>query len=182
MSKQIHNPASIESPLWKGRPSQWVNLPGTIWCVLKCCVILYSLQFSEVVLGYINKAEYEIYWYGFVVFLCGVFGGVLIYRILSIAYTKYELTNEKLMLYSGITKMFQHGSPLELYDVIDYELPPPGFLVFVGRSTLILETVDTSHKRVYLYAIKDSNHVYEIIRQNVQKMRMDKKAYHNATN
>ena len=163
--------------IWIGRPSQWVNAPTILLSSVVIAVIVvlkdaydhtrYSWKYRE----YEQPLEYMVY----LIIAFMVFRIVL--RVLSVYYTRYELSDERLIEYSGITKIFENGEPLELYNVYDYQFPPPILLAVLGRGSLRLLTHDANQPEVYLRAIKNRHSVYEMIRSRVERLRMSKKGY-----
>ncbi len=181
-TKNVRMEGEGDSVIWVGRPSQWVNMPA---------IIFYSLLAFGIVIGrsYILNSEYVWEYRQYIHYLDYVCIAVLsllvlkaLYKVLSIYYTKYELTNERLIEFTGITSVFQNGEPLELYNIYDYQFPQPLLLAFCRRGSLRLLTHDANQPEVYLYAIKRRREVYEAIRVRVEELRQSKKAYFNDPN
>lgn len=163
--------------IWVGRPSQWVNvIPILFYAVMGCVLGGFSIYLHSTKYAWEYEKYIEYYDYALAI-VCGILILKGIYKVLSVFYTKYELTNERLIEFTGITSMFQSGDPLELYTIYDYKFPPPFLLALFGRGSLKLYTHDKNQPIVLLRAIKDKHGVYEMIRQRVEELRMSKKAY-----
>ena len=183
-------PTNDDELVWVGRPSQWVNLPTilTLISVGTAVIIGKDYFYSSNIDVWIRDITYQFglniddYMYLFDYVCLGILGLILIkicHRILTIYYTRYELTNERLIEFTGISKPFENGEPLELYKVYDYQFPPALFLALCGRGSLRLLTTDARQPVVDLYAIKNRRSVYEQIRQKVEELRISKKGYFN---
>lgn len=165
--------------IWTGRPSQWVNLPSVLVNGFLAYGVVYGQWFlkgTSLAREYNQLLPYLDYAVN-AVLLCLLLK--VLYRALSVFYTKYELTTERLIEYTGITKFLQNGEPLELYNIYDYKFPPPFLMALFGKGSLILKTHDSNQPTVYLKAISDKRHVYEIIRKRVEVLRITKKSYFN---
>lgn len=171
--------SNADSVIWEASPTQWLNLgaflfygsltgsAGILWLNLDNGLLNYRLN------PYLDIFEIA-------TFSLGVFFGlVMVYRYLKLRYTRYVLTGERLIEYEGITKVFQTGEPLELYDVYDHQIKPAYLLAFVNRGNLTLFTNDKRQPIVNLIGIKDPSEIYENIRFNVEKLRLSKRGYFN---
>jgi len=92
---------------------------------------------------------------------------IIIY--LKTRFTVYELTNERIKLKTGI--LSQEIDECELYRIRDYKIVKPFFQRIFGLGNIELITSDRSNLRINLNGIKDPENLYNIIRDNVEKVR-----------
>ena len=92
---------------------------------------------------------------------------IIIY--LKTRFTVYELTNERIKLKTGILN--QEIDECELYRIRDYKIVKPFFQRIFGLGNIELITSDRSNLRINLNGIKDPENLYNIIRDNVEKVR-----------
>ena len=92
---------------------------------------------------------------------------IIIY--LKTRFTVYELTNERIKLKTGI--LSQEIDECELYRIRDYKIVKPFFQRIFGLGNIELITSDRSNLSINLNGIKDPENLYNIIRDNVEKVR-----------
>ena len=92
---------------------------------------------------------------------------IIIY--LKTRFTVYELTDERIKLKTGI--LSQEIDECELYRIRDYKIVKPFFQRIFGLGNIELITSDRSNLRINLNGIKDPENLYNIIRDNVEKVR-----------
>ena len=92
---------------------------------------------------------------------------IIIY--LKTRFTVYELTDERIKLKTGILN--QEIDECELYRIRDYKIVKPFFQRIFGLGNIELITSDRSNLRINLNGIKDPENLYNIIRDNVEKVR-----------
>ena len=92
---------------------------------------------------------------------------IIIY--LKTRFTVYELTNERIKLKTGI--LSQEIDECELYRIRDYKIVKPFFQRIFGLGNIELITSDRSNLKINLNGIKDPENLYNIIRDNVEKVR-----------
>ena len=92
---------------------------------------------------------------------------IIIY--LKTRFTVYELTDERIKLKTGI--LSQEIDECELYRIRDYKIVKPFFQRIFGFGKIELITSDRSNVRINLNGIKDPENLYNIIRDNVEKVR-----------
>jgi uncharacterized membrane protein YdbT with pleckstrin-like domain len=97
---------------------------------------------------------------------------VFLIPVLRIMFTSYELTDERLMVSSGI--LIRVREELELYRVKDYRVIEPLYLRIFGLSNIELLTSDRTTQIVYLKAISNGHKLTDMIRENVEKMRLSR--------
>ena len=98
---------------------------------------------------------------------------IILWKWLTIKYTKYELTTQRLRTRYGILN--KKTDELELYRVRDYKLVQPFFLRIFSLSNIVLETSDKSHPQVILQAIPNGEQLREKLRTHVEECRMKKR-------
>ena len=92
---------------------------------------------------------------------------VIIY--LKTRFTVYEVTNQRIKLKTGILN--QEIDECELYRVRDYRVVKPFFQRIFGLGKIELVTSDRSNSNINLNGIKDPENLYNLIRDNVEKIR-----------
>jgi uncharacterized membrane protein YdbT with pleckstrin-like domain len=164
-STQGSETEAAERTLWRGTPSQWINLPQyLLWFAVFVALVTIGIIMwrpmqetlpAPVVTGLAVLA--------FVPLL------VIVWKWLVLANTVYELTTQRLRLRSGVIN--KHLDELELYRVRDYRLQQPFFLRVFSLSNITLTTSDRSHANVTLHAIAGGDAVREQIRTYVEDAR-----------
>lgn len=147
----------VEKVIWKGRPSQVLNL----WPLLTSALSIVALIVASVLL--VQP----------LLLIAIVFP--LAYGLWKFLQTRcriYELTTERIRLYEGVLN--QEIDEVELYRVKDSRLSRPLSKRIFGLSDLILDTSDRSHKVVNLEAVGNAIELREHIRKYVEIQR-DKK-------
>ncbi|MCC9162576.1 PH domain-containing protein [Alcaligenes sp. MMA] len=111
-------------------------------------------------------------WFIIAILFCWTVIPVLwaIYRYLKVANHRYELTNQRLLEYSGI--IVKHVETLELYRVKDIAVSGTLFQALFGRGRVILQTTDASTPTVRISAITSPQHVSQLIRDAVEHCRV----------
>ena len=92
---------------------------------------------------------------------------IIIY--LKTRFTVYELTDQRIKLKTGILN--QEIDECELYRVRDYKVVKPIFQRIFGLGRIELVTSDRSNSNINLNGIKDPENLYNLIRDNVEKIR-----------
>ena len=92
---------------------------------------------------------------------------IIIY--LKTRFTVYELTDQRIKLKTGILN--QEIDECELYRVRDYKVVKPFFQRIFGLGKVELVTSDRSNSNINLNGIKDPEKLYNLIRDNVEKIR-----------
>ena len=88
---------------------------------------------------------------------------------LKTRFTVYEVTNQRIKLKTGILN--QEIDECELYRVRDYKIVKPFFQRIFGLGKIELVTSDRSNSNINLNGIKDPENLYNLIRDNVEKIR-----------
>lgn len=141
-----------EDILWKGSPSQVLNLGKFLVSLLLIAGIgvggtFFPPAWAAVVL--------PLAW--------------MIWEFLKVRCRVYELTTERLRLYSGVLN--QTIDEVELYRVKDATMERPFWIRMFGLSSLYLETSDRSHPKVELEAVSDAVNLRETLRKQVEYWR-----------
>ncbi len=141
-----------EDILWKGSPSQVLNLGKFLVGLLLIAGIgvggtFFPLAWAAIVL--------PLAW--------------MIWEFLKVRCRVYELTTERLRLYSGVLN--QTIDEVELYRVKDTTMERPFWFRMFGLSSLYLETSDRSHPKVELEAVSDAMNLRETLRKQVEYWR-----------
>ena len=84
-------------------------------------------------------------------------------------FTVYEVTDQRIKLKTGILN--QEINECELYRVRDYKVVKPFFQRIFGLGRIELVTSDRSNSNINLNGIKNPENLYNLIRDNVEKIR-----------
>lgn len=146
---------SEENSLWKGGPSQWLNL-GPFTAAILCAVgiIVCGVFFPPAFALLVVPVVY------------------VIWRYLVVKMKVFELTNERLRITSGVIN--QKIDEIELYRVKDTAMVRPWWMRITGLSSIQLETSDRTMGRCVIPAIQGGIEMREILRKQVELQR-DKK-------
>ena len=98
---------------------------------------------------------------------------VAIWKWLVLRNVRYELTSERLKVRQGVLN--KRLDELELYRVRDYNIEQPFWLRIFSLASITLRTSDTTHPVIVLRAIRDGEHVRELIRKYVEECRVKKR-------
>lgn len=96
-----------------------------------------------------------------------LFVPIIIY--LRTRFTVYEVTDQRIKLKTGILN--QEIEECELYRVRDYKIVKPFFQRIFGLGKIELVTSDRSNSSINLNGIKNPENLYDLIRDNVEKIR-----------
>ena len=97
---------------------------------------------------------------------------VALWKWLVVRNIRYELTSERLKLREGVLN--KHLNEVELYRVRDYRAVQPIYLRVFSLGNVIVGTTDASHPVVVLRAVRDVEHVLELVRRHVEDCRARK--------
>ena len=146
-----------EKAVWKGGPSQIVNLPTFVASALVAMVFLVvgdQIQ-TYIMLGAVIPAL----WAG--------------WKWLVVRCHRFEISTERLKTLQGVLN--RNVDELELYRVKDTRILQPFWLRLFGLGHVVLETSDRSHPKATLHAIKGPREVGEILRREVEALREKKR-------
>ena len=146
---------TAENTLWKGSPSQWLNLgPFTLALLLLAALIgsgcFFPLAFAGLPLPL----------------------GYAIWKFLVVRSQVFELTSERLRITRGVIN--QQVDEIELYRIKDSFLLRVWWMRMVGLASISLETSDRTMQKLVIPAISGGMEMREILRQQVELIR-DKK-------
>lgn len=144
----------VEGTIWKGGPSQLLNLGHYL-----IGLVLIAAIVSGAVLW--QKA-----WVNLLVLIPL---GWMAWRYLVLRCLVFELTSQRLRLFEGVLN--QKIGEVELYRVKDNNIERPFWLRIFGLSSIRLDTSDRTTPLVELKAIKDGLNVRELIRKQVELLR-----------
>lgn len=114
----------------------------------------------------------NIWWFLAALLLCWTIVPVLwaIYRYLKVANHRYELTDQRLLEYSGI--VVKHIETLELYRVKDIAVSGTLLQAAFGRGRVVLQTTDASTPTVLISAVANPQLVSQLVRDAVERCRV----------
>jgi hypothetical protein len=96
----------------------------------------------------------------------------VLWNCLAMYSIRYVLTDERLMIYSGI--LDQEEKQIELYRINDYKVFSPFFLRIFGMGNIILYSTDNFTPSFTLFAVKNPIDIKDIIRSNVERVKVEK--------
>ena len=116
---------------------------------------------------YIGRPSQILNIISFIIWSWTLFIPIIIY--LKTRFTVYEVTDQRIKLKTGI--LSQEIDECELYRVRDYKIVKPFFQRIFGLGKIELVTSDRSNSSINLNGIKDPENLYNLIRDNVEKIR-----------
>ena len=168
MSEQSPTQQTGERTVWRGSPSQAVNLP--VYAMLGIGIIVSTVGLLFLRANTAPSATTDINarsvypWIIVAIWvLCGI-GALLTY--LKVSTTKYVLTSERLRVTTGM--LSTRTEDLELRRVRDSIILRPFWARMAGLGDVQILSADASTPRVVLHAIRDPDGVQSMIRSNVQ--------------
>jgi uncharacterized membrane protein YdbT with pleckstrin-like domain len=168
VSEQSPTQQTGERTVWRGSPSQAVNLPVYLLLGIGSIVSTVGLLFlragtAPTATTDINaRSVYPWIIVGIWV-LCGL-GALMTY--FKVSTTKYVLTTERLRITTGV--LSTRTEDLELRRVRDSVILRPFWARVAGLGDVQILSADASTPRVILHAIRDPDGVQAMIRSNVQ--------------
>lgn len=146
---------SEEISLWKGSPSQWLNLgPFTAAFVLTAGIIVGGVFFPLAFAGLALPLVY------------------VVWKYLVVRMEIFELTNERLRITRGVIN--QKIDEIELYRVKDSVMIRVWWMRITGLASIQLETSDRNMPKLVIPAIRGGTEMRELLRKQVELQR-DKK-------
>ncbi len=116
---------------------------------------------------YIGRPSQILNIMSFIIWSWTLFVPIIIY--LKTRFTVYEVTDQRIKLKTGILN--QEIDECELYRVRDYKIVKPFFQRIFGLGKIELVTSDRSNSSINLNGIKNPENLYDLIRDNVEKIR-----------
>lgn len=158
----------------KCRPSQLVNLNTFFMTLLVIPIIILLNDMLKTQLPRIPVIpdKFAFHLYRLPVYLSIIAGLNLIYQVLQVRCTRYEIGMEEIRYYSGIFK--RKLEFIENYRVKDYFIERPLLYRVFGLGTLVLYTSDKTTPVLRLEAIRDPEEKYNILRGFVERTRREK--------
>lgn len=145
-----------ETSLWKGSPSQWLNL-GSYTAALVFA--------GGIVIGAIFAGPL----FPFVLIALVLPLGYLIWRYLMVKSQLFELTSERLRVTTGIIN--QKIDEIELYRVKDSQMVRTWWMRLTGLASIVLETSDRTLPHLIIPAVYGGVELRELLRTNVEAQR-----------
>ena len=143
-----------EEVLWKGSPSQVLNLGK----YLVALAVAIGIGVAGIFPGL------QIVWAALILPL-----GWALWTFIETRSIQHELTSERIRLRSGIFN--QKMDDVELYRVKDTSMERPFWYRMFGLSTLIIETSDRSQPRIEIKAVHNGDDLRETLRKQVEYWR-----------
>ncbi len=153
----VHPATVSEEILWKGSPSQVLNLGKYAFALV--------IAVGIVVAGLVSAMPPI--WIALILPL-----GWAVWIFIETRATRHELTTERIRLCAGVFN--QQMDDVELYRVKDTSMERPFWYRVFGLSTLIIETSDRSQPRIEIKAVHRGDELRETLRKQVEFWR-DKK-------
>lgn len=145
-----------ETPLWKGTPSQWLNIgPFSLALLLSAGIVVGGIFFPPAYAALVLPL------------------GWMIWRFLVIRCEVYELTSQRLRISKGVFN--QTSDEIELYRVKDVLLERKWWMRVLGLGSLHLETSDRSLPQITIPSISDATDLRETLRREVEIVRDTKR-------
>jgi uncharacterized membrane protein YdbT with pleckstrin-like domain len=146
---------SEENTLWKGSPSQWLNIgPFSAALVLCAGIIIGGMFFPLAFIGLPLPLAY------------------MVWKYLVVRTQVFELTSERLRITRGVIN--QHVDEIELYRVKDSLMVRKWWMRLTNLASIELQTSDRSMPELVIPAIHGGMEMREILRKQVESQR-DKK-------
>lgn len=145
-----------ENHLWKGSPSQWLNL----WNYLASIVAIIGISIGGV-----------FYPLAFIALIIPILWMVWCYLVVRCKV--FELTTERLRITEGVIN--QHIDEIELYRVKDNLMRRPWWMRITGLASIDLHTSDRSLPELTIPAIPNGIELRETLRKQVELVREKKR-------
>lgn len=142
-----------ENSLWKGSPSQWLNLgPFTVALLAAGGILIGAFAsgplFPVVLIALVLPAAYLLWCY------------------LVVRTQVFELTSERLRVTRGVIN--QKIDEIELYRVKDSQMIRPWWMRLTGLASIALETSDRTMPQLLVPAIHGGENLRELLRKHVE--------------
>ena len=165
-----------QTTYFKCRPSQLLNLGNFLLTLLFIpVVILMDRMLMEHELAFFLPAKLAVYANRLPEYLSVLVLLNLIWQILKVYCTRYEIDPEELRYYSGI--LSRKHEFIELYRVKDFLIERPLIYRLFGLGNLVLYTSDKTTPVLQLYAIPNPEEKYTILRGLVELNRKEKHVF-----
>jgi len=159
--------SGAEHTIWEGTPSQLTNfkpVAGLLFMILFIIGLVVSLD-------YIFKHEYREVYYGLAIIVVPLI--VILWKWLQVSCHRYEVTNERIRVRTGI--LARSHEVVELYRVKDISLERPFLMRLFGLGDVIAITSDKSTPTVTFHAVRGATGFYEELRKHVEQRRVQRR-------
>ena len=161
---------------FKSRPSQLINLETFLLTILVVPVIFLMDELLKQHLPVLFiPVKLAVHIYRLPEYLSAFALLNLAYRILRVYCTTYEVDSEELKHYSGV--FLRKYEFIELYRIKDYKIDKPLIYRFFGLGNLTIYTSDKTTPVFQLYAIREPEEKYKILRGLVELNRREKHVF-----
>ncbi|RYD19517.1 MAG: PH domain-containing protein [Verrucomicrobiaceae bacterium] len=145
-----------ETSLWKGSPSQWLNLgPFSLALLFALGIVIAAVLSGPLLPLVLLGLVIPVVW--------------MLWRYLVVRSQVFELTSERLRVTTGIIN--QHIDEIELYRVKDSRMVRPWWMRLTGLASIELETSDRSMPLLAVPAIHGGVELRELLRRHVELQR-----------
>lgn len=146
---------SVEDSVWKGSPSQWLNIGSyTAGIIAIVGMVIGGMFFPPAFIGLVLPL------------------GWMIWSYLTVRTQVFELTSERLRITHGIIN--QTMDEIELYRVKDTQMIRSWWMRLTGLASISMETSDRTMPTLVIPAIRGGLELREQLRKRVESQR-DKK-------
>ena len=145
----MHSENVSEEVLWKGSPSQVLNLGK------------YLVALAVAIGIAVGGIFFPPAWAALVLPI-----GWALWTMVETRSIRHELTTQRIRMVRGIFN--QKMDDVELYRVKDTSMERPFWYRLFGLSTLIIETSDLSQPRIEIKAVRDGDNLRETLRKQVE--------------
>jgi uncharacterized membrane protein YdbT with pleckstrin-like domain len=146
---------SVEDSVWKGSPSQWLNIGSyTAGIIAIVGIVIVAIPFPLAFIALVLPL------------------GWMIWSYLTVRTQIYELTSERLRITRGIIN--QTMDEIELYRVKDTQMVRSWWMRLTGLASISMETSDRTMPSLVIPAIRGGLELREQLRKRVEIQR-DKK-------
>ena len=154
--------------IWRKQPSQLVNLGVFIQFII---ILTLWLLVPYKIDHFVLIKPIQVFHIFFLIFIISLI--YVLVSIFSISSIRYELTDERLIFYSGV--LTQKQEEIELYRVNDYKVISPLYMRTFGMGNITIFSTDQTTPRLNLIGIKDVYKIKDSIRTNVENIKIKKK-------
>lgn len=153
-----------EQLIWKGTPSQVLNLPALFLGMIAASALTVAVIFTGLVTGTLAIIVIAVAW--------SVSLLPWLAKVVATRFHQYEVTDQRFKQITGVFS--RRVEVMELYRIKDMELEMPFYFRLFGLSRIIMSTSDRTTPVIVINAIHDGMNVSNQIRNFVEELR-DKK-------
>jgi membrane protein YdbS with pleckstrin-like domain len=147
---------SDEQQLWKGSPSQWLNIGKHIAAlIIAAAIIVAGIFFPPAFIALV----FPILW--------------AVWNSLVVRCKVFELTTQRLRFSEGVIN--RHIDEIELYRIKDSLMTRAWWMRLTGLATIELQTSDRSTPQLTIPAIPRGEEIREMLRKQVELVREKKR-------